>query len=591
MSGIINFCGLKLNDDLLPCSDVNDNFASLNTKLDTIINYYDKPCPVNAVRDYTAQSFTGPSAHISSGVVKMYSTILRQVPSDITSVVLDILTGIKSLRQHTQEILYSDAFYKAWNFGKTASQMTPTLLAGKVAVVTGGSSGLGFNLAVMLAELGCNVYVCGRDVRRFDRERATALKTEIELKQVKVLGNLEEFNAAAATANLVGLDPANYAIPYNATTDGFLKVDSQYAQDTVLYKLPHTLKLDYGGVTGVDPSVFDLIHMTEVDLRVQSQVEAWLANIQASHSNLDYLILNAATFFGTPDNSPVPLLVESAFNKPRQTLEQIVAATPTRWTNPTGESDDLCSLMQENTLIAAFKSFGFEYVKQNTQILSSTSFVEVFPSLLYSANPPGIAPGRLTLYTRGKSKMLDTSSSLGSAGFKTGTIAPVRLLTESGFATNAFQFTDAMGWPLAYSEFILNMDPPSLNGSFFTVGSYDFYQNVTNGGDNYIQTPMYYARIYLGELLSGRTRNLCDTPTLKGLFPGNAFGYADILETEPESCFSNSDVNQASLDTLWSTNGGTAEYWKEVLGATQKRYTLEYDGRIVLAQPNGGLTI
>src|ERR1035437_1635071 len=43
------------------------------------------------------------------------------------------------------------------------SRISASRLAGKVAVVTGGSRGIGFAVAVALVREGCNVVITGRD--------------------------------------------------------------------------------------------------------------------------------------------------------------------------------------------------------------------------------------------------------------------------------------------------------------------------------------------------------------------------------------------------------------------------------------------
>ena len=50
-------------------------------------------------------------------------------------------------------------------------------LEGKVALVTGGSRGLGYFAAQALAEVGADVAICGRDVRGNLEQAARELKT------------------------------------------------------------------------------------------------------------------------------------------------------------------------------------------------------------------------------------------------------------------------------------------------------------------------------------------------------------------------------------------------------------------------------
>ncbi|HVA93051.1 MAG TPA: SDR family NAD(P)-dependent oxidoreductase, partial [Chloroflexota bacterium] len=56
------------------------------------------------------------------------------------------------------------------------SARTGANLQGQVALITGGSRGLGFVLARQLAEAGCNVAICARDEKEVTR--AATLLTE-----------------------------------------------------------------------------------------------------------------------------------------------------------------------------------------------------------------------------------------------------------------------------------------------------------------------------------------------------------------------------------------------------------------------------
>ncbi|MGB2658704.1 MAG: SDR family NAD(P)-dependent oxidoreductase [Pseudolabrys sp.] len=51
-------------------------------------------------------------------------------------------------------------------------------LTGKVALISGGTSGIGLAIAQTLAAEGCNVAICGRDKARLDRAVAAIKSAE-----------------------------------------------------------------------------------------------------------------------------------------------------------------------------------------------------------------------------------------------------------------------------------------------------------------------------------------------------------------------------------------------------------------------------
>jgi 3-oxoacyl-[acyl-carrier protein] reductase len=82
-------------------------------------------------------------------------------------------------------------------------------LRGKAALVTGGSSGIGLAIGRRLAEEGCRVAICGRDLERLaaavDTLRASALAAEGIVADMRVPGDVKALVERAAAA-LGGLD-------------------------------------------------------------------------------------------------------------------------------------------------------------------------------------------------------------------------------------------------------------------------------------------------------------------------------------------------------------------------------------------------
>ncbi|MBI4333162.1 MAG: SDR family oxidoreductase [Chloroflexi bacterium] len=71
-------------------------------------------------------------------------------------------------------------------------------LKGKVALVTGGSHGIGRSVALALAEEGCNVAICARGDKRVEKTL-----TELKAKGVKAIGVLADVTISADVERVV----------------------------------------------------------------------------------------------------------------------------------------------------------------------------------------------------------------------------------------------------------------------------------------------------------------------------------------------------------------------------------------------------
>lgn len=78
-------------------------------------------------------------------------------------------------------------------------------LEGKVAIVTGGATGIGRQMAGALAEMGANVVVCARDVARCEQAAA-----ELESTGVRALGLACDVRSEADIASVVGRTHAEF---------------------------------------------------------------------------------------------------------------------------------------------------------------------------------------------------------------------------------------------------------------------------------------------------------------------------------------------------------------------------------------------
>ena len=104
-------------------------------------------------------------------------------------------------------------------------------LTGKIAIVTGGNSGLGYETALALAQKGAQVIVASRDATKgqeaVSRLQSQHLKGSVTFMQLD-LANLasvrtfaEKFSGQFKTLDLLINNAGVMAIPYRTTADGF----------------------------------------------------------------------------------------------------------------------------------------------------------------------------------------------------------------------------------------------------------------------------------------------------------------------------------------------------------------------------------
>ena len=102
---------------------------------------------------------------------------------------------------------------------------------GKVAIVTGANSGLGYYTAMGLAENGCEVIMACRDLEKGEKAKAALLKknpgSNLKLMQLDLsdLASVKDFADAFTTQykklDLLVNNAGIMAIPYRKTIDGF----------------------------------------------------------------------------------------------------------------------------------------------------------------------------------------------------------------------------------------------------------------------------------------------------------------------------------------------------------------------------------
>lgn len=91
---------------------------------------------------------------------------------------------------------YKGATMKKWTIKDMPSQ------AGKTIIITGGTSGIGYESALALAQAGAEVIITGRDLKRC-QEAVQNIKTKIETANISFeildLASLESVKKFAAT--------------------------------------------------------------------------------------------------------------------------------------------------------------------------------------------------------------------------------------------------------------------------------------------------------------------------------------------------------------------------------------------------------
>ena len=111
-------------------------------------------------------------------------------------------------------------------FAETVPLVIPEM-RGKVAVVTGGNAGIGFETVKALAAAGCKVVMASRDVSRGEEAKAK-LKGDVIVKQLDLadLSSVENFAKEVITLNLGRLDflvlnAGKWPEGIQSTADGF----------------------------------------------------------------------------------------------------------------------------------------------------------------------------------------------------------------------------------------------------------------------------------------------------------------------------------------------------------------------------------
>ncbi len=123
---------------------------------------------------------------------------------------------------------------------KDLTQHWKESLAGKRVLITGGTTGIGREITILLAQLGANCLICGRDKSQIDDTLAAADNSSSEgycigmVTDLALEGDIEAL-FQAADRDLGGIDILinNAALPYGSVEEGTYR-DWQYIVQTNL---------------------------------------------------------------------------------------------------------------------------------------------------------------------------------------------------------------------------------------------------------------------------------------------------------------------------------------------------------------------
>jgi NAD(P)-dependent dehydrogenase (short-subunit alcohol dehydrogenase family) len=171
--------------------------------------------------------------------------------------------------------------------------------SGKVVVITGGNSGVGYESAVALADKGARVVMASRSMDKAERAHADLLKrvpgANVDLLRLDLgdLKSVHEFATAFnATYNRLDVLMNNAGVmipPYGKTADGF---ETQFGTNHLGHfaltglLLPKLLETSNSRIVNVSSSAYMRAHIDFDNLQAEKGYQAWAAYGQSKLANI-----------------------------------------------------------------------------------------------------------------------------------------------------------------------------------------------------------------------------------------------------------------------------------------------------------------
>ena len=379
-------------------------------------------------------------------------------------------------------------------------------LEGKKVVITGGSRGLGFALAVLAAEQGATVIVTSRSKDWYDWTKSAAT------------GNTDIWDRTAPpTTSSVGDAATAWSVPATTLSGCSLNqpaavgcgLFAKIAYDkggVTMYKLPQDHVPFYWGITGFSSAVFDKIHHFESDVRSRSDlkklIDVHMAAVFGENVLPDYVFYNAMTegpFFPIPDYSVGTLDIYNSTTK--DSTAEVIAATPHIRYNTKGTAT---SNLEFDMGIGVFmwmlrEKFGTPIMTSTTHVFSSSGAAAtpmVAPIELDgdTFDPLGV-PFKSTYndhYGTAKLRMVTLASNLRAEGWRT---VSMQIMGNNGMVnyqwTQNFVKAVVPGMALEWGELPMAIDKIDSTGTSSDTGKwiggmsatgYQMYHSLGGGG-------------------------------------------------------------------------------------------------------------